>query len=88
MKNKTKVKDPKIFLCECNSYNHLAIFWLDDEYKQLYVTIHLTTHNSFFKRLWIGLKYAFGFKSKNGEWDSFLFSFKNEQELREYLDDK
>ena len=85
---KRKVKDPKIFLCECNSYEHQAIFWLDDDYKQLYVAIHLTTHKSFLKRLWIGLKYTFGFKSRYGNWDNFLFSLENEKALREYLEDK
>jgi hypothetical protein len=75
----------KIFICDCNSFNHQAIFWLDIDDKQLYVTIHLTTHRNFFKRLWHGLKYAFGYKSNYGAWDEFLFKPEDEKKLLDYL---
>ena len=48
-------------------------FWRDDEDKLLYTEVHLVTYHNFFKRLWYGLKYAFGHKSRFGAWDEFLF---------------
>jgi hypothetical protein len=80
--------EQKIFICKCHSYTHQAIFWWDEEYKELYVTIHLTTHENFFKRLWQGLKYAFGYTSNFGEWDEFLFKQEDEKKLRDYLENK
>ena len=78
--------DQRIFICECNSYSHQAFFWWDNEDLQLYVTIHLITHKNFFKRLFHGLKYAFGYKSNFGDWDEFLFKSEDEKKLRDYLE--
>ena len=74
-----------IFICDCYSFKHQATFWLDEDDKQLYVTIHLTTHRNFFKRLWYGLKYAFGYTSNFGAWDEFLFRPEDEKKLLDYL---
>jgi hypothetical protein len=80
--------ETRIFICECKSFTHQAIFWWDEEEKKLYVTVHLTTYNNFFIRLWVGIRYIFGYTSNFGEWDEFLFSPESEKELRKYLDDK
>lgn len=76
----------KIFICECHSYCHQAIFWYDEEEKSLYVTIHLITHRNFFKRIWTAMQYIFGYKSNVGDWDEFLFKPEDEKKLRSYLD--
>jgi hypothetical protein len=75
----------KIFICECYSYCHQAIFWYDEEYKSLYVTIHLITHRNFFKRIWTAIQYIFGYKSNVGDWDEFIFKPEDEKKLRSYL---
>ncbi len=79
--------EPEIYICECHSYEHQSIFWYDDEDKQLTVSVHLV-RRSFFKRLWYAIKYVFGYKSRFGAWDEFLFKPENEKKLREYLDNK
>lgn len=81
--------EPEIFLiCAYGSFEHQAIFWKekepDDKY-QLYVYIHLKTYRNFFKRLLFGLRYAFGYKSRFGAWDEFIFSPEAEQKLLDYL---
>ena len=58
------------------------MFFEDNE---LYVYIHLTTHRNFFQRFMYGLKYAFGYKSKFGAWDEFIFSKEDESVLLDYL---
>ena len=63
-------------------------FWRDDDDKLLYTEVHLRTYHNFFKRLWYGLKYAFGYKSRFGAWDEFLFDKENEEELLEFLKNK
>ena len=75
----------KIFICECNSYCHQTIFWYDKEDKQLHFTTHLITYRNFFKRLWVAIRYVFGYKSNYGDWDTFLFKPLDEAKLLAYL---
>ena len=82
------MENQKIFICECNSYEHQAIFWFDKDENEYYITIHLVIYDNFFKRLWKGLKYAFGYTSKFGEWDEFLFKSNDIKLLKEYLKPK
>lgn len=75
----------KVFICECGSYCHQIIFWYDKEDKQLNLTTHLITYRNFFKRLWVAIRYVFGYKSNYGDWDSFLFKPLDEARLLAYL---
>lgn len=59
----------RIFVCECGALEHQVAFWYDPEEKSLHIQPRLNTHKSFFERLWAGLKYAVGYKSRFGEWD-------------------
>jgi len=79
------MEEQKIFVCACHSYSHQAFLSYDRDDKELCITIHLITYRNFFKRLWIGLKYAFGYTSNYGEWDSFIFKEEDEQKLLDYL---
>jgi len=76
----------QILICKCHSLEHQIIFWYDEEDDELFCEPHLITHKSFFKRLWCGLKYAFGYKSKYGHWDSTIFKEEDLSKLRSYLD--
>jgi hypothetical protein len=78
----------KIFVCECSSLEHQVSFWYDEDEDTLYVETHLVTHKNFFKRLWVGLKYAFGYKSRFGEWDEILLDPKSQKELYQWLQGK
>lgn len=75
----------KIFICECGSYCHQTIFWYDKTDKQLNFTTHLITYRNFFKRLWVAIRYVFGYKSNYGDWDTFLFKPLDEAKLLAYL---
>lgn len=75
----------KILICQCHSFEHQVIFWLDEEDGDLYCEPHLITNRGFFKRLWYGLKYAFGHKSKYGAWDTAIFKKEELVKLKNYL---
>ena len=79
--------DNKFFICSCGSLEHQMYFWYDREYNELYTEIHLITYRNFFKRLWRGLKYAFGYKSRHWAWDEFLFDDEQQKELFNFLKD-
>lgn len=50
-----------ILICECGNPAHQVIFRYDDsdDAKFVFMSVHLTPHKSFFKRLITGLKYIF-----------------------------
>ena len=75
-------------ICECHSLEHQYVFWYDEEDDVLYCEPHLTTHKNFFKRLWIGIKYAFGHKAQYGDWDEFSFKKEDLEKLNDFLNKK
>lgn len=78
-----------LLICSCDSLEHQMFFWYDKEDgSELYTEVHLTTWHNFFKRLWYGLKYAFGYKSRFGAWDEFIFSKKEQEKLYNFLNNK
>jgi len=77
--------DRTVMICKCHSLEHQVVFWYDEEWNELYCEPHLTTNESFFKRLWRGLRYAFGYKSQYGDWDSVTFKNEDLILLRDHL---
>jgi len=76
----------KIILCSCHSIEHQVVFVkFDDEPETVYMEVHLTTYRNFWKRLWVGIKYAFGRKSNYGAWDEFIFEKENLKEMQTFL---
>jgi len=75
----------EIFICACGSLEHQIFFWREEEKNGfLYAEIHLTGRK-FWQRLIYGLKYIFGYKSRFGAWDEFLFDKEDEEKLKKYL---
>ncbi len=75
----------QIFICSCSSLEHQIMFWHDKEFDYLCACPHLITHRGFFKRLWHGVRYALGYKSRYGAWDELMFNKKDEQALLDFL---
>jgi hypothetical protein len=81
-----KIEDEILIqICECSSFEHQLIYWWCEEDKTLYVHPHLYTYRNFFQRLWMGLKYIVGYKSRYGEFDSLIFSPEHLLKLKEFL---
>ena len=51
-----------------------------------YAHVHLTTYESFWKRVVHGVKFMFGYKSKYGAWDEFIFNPNDADKLQELVD--
>lgn len=71
--------------CECESAEHQLAFIHDKEDDSVYLETHLVTHMGFFVRLWVGLRYAFGYKCKYGNFDHVIISRKDRIKLVNYL---
>lgn len=78
--------ETSVILCECNSAEHQILFRkFTDEPETVYMEVHLSTNRGFWKRLWYGLKYAFGYKSRFGAWDELILSEKILENMQDFL---
>lgn len=82
MKNDNEI----LLLCECSSCEHqLIVSWNKDE-DEVYVEMHLADHNNFWKRLWHGLKYAFGHKCRYGAFDEVILRKEDADNLQKVVE--
>lgn len=66
--------------CECSSDEHLVKLsrWKndsgdpDDDWVSL--TVHLHAWEGFFRRIWVAIKFVFGYRCRYGEWDEVVIS--------------
>ena len=55
------------------------------------VQIHLVNYRNVFQRIWVGLRYMCGYKTKYGPWDEMILDISHVQQLEttlEYLKGK
>ncbi len=77
-----------LILCDCFSTEHLMIFLYDDDpdWDRVYVHTHLNPNRGFWKRLWQGLKYAFGHRSVYGDFDEMILRPRDHKKLQKVVD--
>lgn len=61
----------KTLLCQRSSPEHQIQFMYNDSDSEIAMYIHLSPL-PFFKRLWHGIKYIFGYRCKYGDFDEVL----------------
>ena len=71
-------------LCSCNFSEHLLILHFNKDDKEIYLEYHLCSL-PFWKRVVIGIKYIFGYRSKYGEYGEFIISKDNYKPFKEIL---
>ena len=82
------------FECQCCCNEHVLKLWLDSEPIDpkdpwtgiIYASVFLA-RDVWYKRLWYGLKYIFGHKSKFGAFDEILLREEDYDRLRSMLDE-
>ena len=74
----------ELILCECYSTDHQIIFLYDDDpaWDRVYVHIHLNPDRGFWKRLFAGLKHAFGYRSRYGAFDEIIINPKDAEKFQ------
>jgi len=78
--------DTEYFECDCGDMDHiLRVSYFKDEPEEMYVEIHLR-QKTFLRRLWQAVKYAFGFRSRFGDFDEFLWRPETAKEYRAFID--
>lgn len=72
--------------CDCHSDEHVLRFAIDSDDGELYLSTFLHHYQAWYKRVWIAVKYVFGYKSKYGHFDCTVMSGDNLYRLREVCD--
>lgn len=78
------------FDCECACSEHVLRFiymgaYKDIEPPQLYLDLFLYHYHNFFQRIWIAIKYIFGYKCKYGHFDNWIIDVKDAQRFRDMV---
>lgn len=79
---KTTMED-KIIICDCSSAEHQMVLRFDDDKdlgRMVYVEIHLVPL-VWYKRLWMGIKYIFGYKCCYGNFEEMILSPKHARQI-------
>ena len=77
----------ELFVCRCSDIEHQIsmAYEVDDEIKDVYCYIHLV-RLPFWERVKNGIKYIFGYKSKYGDFEEFIFNPKDADALQKVVD--
>jgi hypothetical protein len=71
------------FDCDCGSDEHTFNFVFDKEEGELYLNVYLNQYHNVFKRIWVAIKYVFGYTSKWGHWDTTILDRASTERLRD-----
>ncbi len=69
------------FECDCGSPEHALVFTLDKDYNEIYTSVFLSHWRPWWHRIWIAVKYVFGYKCKYGHFDCFSMQRKDAKRL-------
>ena len=75
----------EILVCKCDNVEHQLVFsWFTDE-EMVYMSTHLCKL-PFWQRLWHGIKYIFGYKSRYGDFDEFILRREDAEKLEKIVE--
>lgn len=81
--------------CQCNSPEHTLRFIYIAPFKScdgsmeegsLFTEVYLSQYRNVFKRVWVAIKYIFGYKCCYGHWDCWLMKLEDCDRLTALLD--
>lgn len=78
----------RLFICKCDNVEHQLIFSYFEDFdncKEVYVSVHLYPETNIWKRFINGIKYIFGYRSKYGHFDEFIFNEGDVHKLEEIV---
>lgn len=73
----------EILICDCSSVEHQMVLRFDDDKdlgRQVFVEMHLVPL-VWYKRLWLGIKYIFGYKCCYGNFEEVILSPKHARQI-------
>jgi len=74
------------FECACHSMDHTLRFTFDKEDHLIYAEAFLQDRH-WYERIWLGLKYFFGYKTRHGQFGEWIMKDVDAERLRSMLDE-
>jgi len=71
--------------CSCCSAEHVIRFIYDPDTNDFYLEVQLTQYRNILKRIWVAIKYIFGYQCRYGHWDCWLLNPKDCDEIIKLL---
>jgi hypothetical protein len=65
----TDAGKPEYVECACTSSEHTLRFVVDEEDNEIYTDVQLARWHPWYMRVWLAIKYVFGYQCKYGHWD-------------------
>lgn len=84
--NNSRYLKTEFFECQCCSDEHTLKFTVDEEDGTIYTSVYLNDFYPWYYRIWIAIKYVFGYKSKFGAWDTTLLRTEDHPKMLELLE--
>jgi hypothetical protein len=72
-----------VIRCDCFSAEHMIILTDDGDCK--YFQFQIVQYRNVWKRIWVAIKYALGYKSRYGHWDTTIVSPEQYKEIAEFF---
>jgi hypothetical protein len=66
----------EFFVCACSSDEHTLRFVYDPDTNDMWASVYLDPKR-WYRRLWVALRYVFGYQCRYGAFDCFLFDSKD-----------
>ena len=76
----------EFFECACGGDEHTLRFIVDTKDKELYASVYLNNYRSIWQRVWVAVKYVFGYKCKYGHWDNWILNPEDAVRLKQMLE--
>jgi hypothetical protein len=71
--------------CDCSSFDHSVRFNIDNELGHVYMDVPLKQWRPFYQRVWLAIKYIFGYTAKYGHYDTVILKQRDYDKIREIL---
>ena len=76
-------------VCRCSSNEHLVrLDWMQPTARhdplEVYMSVHLPKQ-PLFQRLWIAVKYVFGYRCRYGDWDEVILGSHELHQLKQFI---
>ena len=78
--------DITTFQCVCHSPEHNLQIEYDNDVDTIMFTVHLNQYRNIFKRIWVAIKYIFGYGCRYGQWDVFELQRQDITKFKEILE--
>lgn len=76
----------ELFVCICESLEHLVGFYYDEEDNQLSMQVHIIPERNIFNRIKLAVKYILDKRSRYGEFEEFILKDSDVEKLKIVLE--